>query len=125
MATWLSEQQSSDVNGDGESLGNVVNIYVDAVTDADGMFVIDLTSFDYTIAEVIETKAVVLGQTLTAATDIVNVLSASVVEISTTSVKGVVKLGKSATFSLGQLFKSVKRAGSGINVKVKLKVITE
>ena len=119
MSTWLSEQQASNTDASGESLGVVTNIYTDVVTDADGQFEVDLTLFD--LVEVIEASAMLVGQTLSAVDNITDKLIAMVVEVTNTAVKGVViKPTETNVAVLGTTVDSVVRGGAGNNVKVKV-----
>lgn len=119
MSTWLSEQQASNTDASGESLGVVTNIYTDAITDADGQFEVDLTLFD--LVEVIETSAMLVGQTLSAADNITDKLTAMIVEVTNTVVKGVaIKPTETNVTVLGTTIDSVIRGGAGNSVKVKV-----
>lgn len=120
---WHSELEGDNRDENNEAMANVTTFYFDRTTDANGEFSIDLTALDVDIEQVIEVQSFVLNQTLSPVDNIVDKLFSSVVEISTTTIKGVVGLGNSATITLGLLFNSLLRAGSGIDVKVIVKVV--
>lgn len=120
---WHSELESDNRDENNEAIANVTTFYFDRTTDVNGEFNIDLTLLDVDIEQVIEVQSFVLNQTLSPVDNIVDKLFSSVVEISTTTIKGVVGLGNSATITLGLLFNSLLRAGSGIDVKVIVKVV--
>lgn len=120
MAVWYSQSGRQSNESDGTPIARIGDIYIDVTTDADGMFEIDLTSLGVVIEEVIEASGRVIGQTLTALTDITNLLSVMIVEVTETVVKGVVVLANNVTAGIGVLVKPVKRAGSGVNAKIKL-----
>lgn len=123
MSMWHSELEGENRDENNEAVFNVTTFYFDRTTDANGEFSIDLTALDVDIEQVLEVQSFVLNQTLSPVDNIVDKLFSSVVEITTTTVKGVVGLGNSATISLGLLFNSLVRAGSGIDVKVIVKVV--
>lgn len=120
---WHSELESDNRDENNEAIANVTTFYFDRTTDVNGEFNIDLTLLDVDIEQVLEVQSFVLNQTLSPVDNIVDKLFSSVVEISTTTIKGVVGLGNSATITLGLLFNSLLRAGSGIDVKVIVKVV--
>lgn len=120
---WHSELEGDNRDENNEAMANVTTFYFDRTTDANGEFNIDLTLLDVDIEQVLEVQSFVLNQTLSPVDNIVDKLFSSVVEISTTTIKGVVGLGNSATITLGLLFNSLLRAGSGIDVKVIVKVV--
>lgn len=123
MSMWHSELEGDNRDESNEAMANVTTFYFDRTTDANGEFNIDLTLLDVDIEQVIEVQSFVLNQTLSPVDNIVDKLFSSVVEISTTTIKGVVGLGNSATITLGLLFNSLLRAGSGVDVKVIVKVV--
>jgi hypothetical protein len=123
MSMWHSELEGDNRDENNEAIANVTTFYFDRTTDVNGEFNIDLTLLDVDIEQVLEVQSFVLNQTLSPVDNIVDKLFSSVVEISTTTIKGVVGLGNSATITLGLLFDSLLRAGSGIDVKVIVKVV--
>ena len=115
MTTWASEMtQYRDSNGD--VMQGVRRYVFDAVTDVDGQFTVDLSALSLTA--VLEVSSYTVGQTLTAATDVTTILTARAVEVTTTTVKGVLINGNSLTISVGILLKTLQRGGSGVSVKV-------
>ena len=120
---WHSELEGDNRDENNEAVFNVTTFYFDRTTDANGEFSIDLTALDVDIEQVLEVQSFVVNQTLSPVDNIVDKLFSSVVEITTTTVKGVVGLSNSATFGLGLLFNSLLRGGSGIDVKVIVKVV--
>lgn len=122
MAVWYSQAGRQSVDDTGTPYARVGDIYIDVVTDADGMFEIDVTSLSVTVDSVLDAVGYVTGQTLDALTDITTLLSVMIVEITDAVVKGVVVLANNVTAGIGVLVKPIKRAGSGINAKVKLTV---
>ena len=122
MSVWYSAAGRNTRQEDGTPIVRVGDIYINVITDASGMFTIELTNLGVEVEEVLDFKGWVLNQTLTAATDVANILHVMIVEVTETAVKGVVVLGNSVTVALGQLIKPVKRAGSGVEAKVKLTV---
>jgi len=123
MSMWHSELEGDNRDENNEAMANVTTFYFDRTTDANGEFSIDLTALDVDIEKVIEVQSFVLNQTLSPVDNIVDKLFSSVVEVSTTTIKGLVGLGNSATITLGLLFNGLLRAGSGIDVKVIVKVV--
>lgn len=122
MAVWYSQAGRQSVDDTGTPYARVGDIYIDVVTDADGMFEIDVTSLSVTVDSVLDAVGYVTGQTLDALTDVTTLMSVMIVEVTSTVVKGVVVLANNVTAGVGVLVKPVKRAGSGINAKVKLTV---
>jgi len=115
MTTWASEMtQYRDSNGD--VMQGVKRYVFDAVTDADGQFTVDLSALSLTA--VLEVSSYTVGQTLTAATDVTTILAAKAVEVTATTIKGVLIKGNSLTISVGLLLKTLQRGGSGVSVKV-------
>lgn len=115
MTTWASEMtQYRDSNGD--VIQGVRRYVFDAVTDADGQFSIDLSQLGLTY--IIEVNSYAIGQTLSAATDVTTLLAARVVEVTASSIKGVLIKGNSVTISVGLLLKTLLRGGSGVAVRV-------
>lgn len=121
MSVWYSSVGEQNKDDSGDVISNVVNIYVDVTTDADGMFTIDLSQYD--IDYVIDSSGYVVGQVLDALTDVTALLSVMIVEVTSTVVKGVVVLANNVTAGIGVLVKPVKRAGSGIDAKIKVKAV--
>ena len=115
MTTWASEM-SPYRDSDNQVIGNVKRYVFDVVTDNDGQFFVDLSPLN--ISEVIEVSSYLVGQIITPATDIVNVLNSRVIGVSNTSITGVIFKGNSITIALGVLFKSLIRGPAGITVKV-------
>lgn len=122
MSVWYSATGRNARQEDGTPIARTGDVYINVTTDADGMFTIDLTTLGVEVKEVLDFTGWVLNQTLTAATDVANILRVVIVEVTETVVKGVVVLGNSVTVALGQVIKPVKRAGSGVEAKVKLTV---
>ena len=115
MTTWASEM-SGYQNADGTAVTGVRRIVYDVATDADGQFLADLTSFGAN--QVLSVSAYVIGQTVTPATDVINILSAKVVDVTDTTIKGVLIKGNSITIAIGLLFKSLLRGPSGLTVRL-------
>lgn len=118
MSIWASQGGNRDSNGD--VITNVTEVYFDVVTDVNGQFTVNIEPFDFT--EVLEAVAQVVGQTLDTVDNIVDKLTALVIEINNTEVKGVVTQPQSidVTTGVGSIA-PVQRGGSGNNVKVKVK----
>lgn len=115
MSTWASEMTGYQ-NSDGSAITGVRRIVFDVVTDADGQFLVDISQFS--VNQVLAVSAYAVGQSLTPATDVINILSAKVVDVTTTTIKGVLVKGNSVTIAIGLLFKSLIRGSSGVSVKV-------
>lgn len=123
MSVWWSVAGRNETEEDGTPIVRTGDIYIDIITDANGMFEIDLTTLNVSIERVLSHSGWVLNRTLTVATDIVSLLTVMVVEVTETVVKGVVIVGNSVTAVLGALVKPVKRAGSGIEARIKLTIV--
>lgn len=119
MSMWASEAGRTAQNSNGETLTGMVEIYGTDTTDANGQFLLNLTQFD--LVEVLEATATLVGQTLSGADDIVDKLTASIVEVSNTLVKGVVTQPQAidVTAGVGEIA-PIQRGGSGNEVKVKV-----
>lgn len=123
MTVWYSSAGRQASEQDGTAITRTGDIYVDITTDANGMFSIDITNLNVTIDRVLEATGFVVSQVLTSATDVVNLMRVLVVEITDTIVKGVVVLGNSVTASIDTVVKPLKRAGSGVDARIKLTVV--
>lgn len=123
MSVWWSAAGRNESEEDGTPIARAGDIYIDVVTDIDGMFSIDLAALNISVERVLSHSGWVLNRTLTAATDVVNLLTVMIVEVTDTVVKGVIVAGNAVTASIGSLVKPVKRAGSGIEARIKLTVV--
>lgn len=118
MSIWASQgSRRQDENGD--FITNVTEVYATVVTDVNGQFIVNVEPFNF--VEILEVVAVIIGQTLDAADSIVDKLTATVVEVTNTVVKGVVVKPQAVdvTTGVGEIA-PVQRGGAGNNVKVKV-----
>jgi hypothetical protein len=115
MTTWASEM-SGYQNADGTAITGVRRIVFDVVSDADGQFLADLTAFG--VNQVLSVSAFAVGQTITPATDVVTLLSANIIDVTATTIKGVLIKGNSVTIAVGLLFKSLLRGAAGVTVRL-------
>lgn len=115
MTTWASEMTDYR-DADGAVIPNVRRFVFDAVTDADGQFAVDMTSLSLTSA--LDVTCYCLGQTITPATNVANILAARPVAISNTAITGVLVKGNSLTVSIGLLLNTLLRGGAGITVRI-------
>lgn len=115
MSVWLSEiSERSTV--DGQNYVNIKTLIINGVTDENGEVTFDLTP--YNITEIIDfnVKAVMTG-----VTDILSIVSASVVDITTTSIKVIGTVANSATFALATVFDALLQCDSGVNINLVVK----
>lgn len=115
MTTWASEMTDYR-DADGAVIPSVRRFVFDAVTDADGQFTIDMTSLNLT--SVLDVTCYCLGQAITPATNVSNILAARPVAISNTAITGVLVKGSSLTVSIGLLLNTLLRGGAGITVRI-------
>lgn len=114
----------SSSGGSRDSAGNIINnvteVFASTTSDADGQFEVDLTPFSFT--ELLGASAVVVGQSLTPATDINTMLTAMVLDADETMIRGVVASGNSLIVgALGTTVNTLVRGGSGNTVKITAK----
>ncbi len=115
MSVWLSEMSDS-ATVDGETYVNIKTLVINGVTDENGEVTFDLTPYNITEIIDFDVKSVMTG-----VTDILSIVSASVVDISTTSIKVIGTIANSATFALATLFNAILRCDSGVNIKLVVK----
>lgn len=123
MSVWWSAAGRNESEEDGTPITRTGDIYIDVITDVNGMFEIDLTLLNVGVERVLSHSGWVLNQTLATVTDVVNLLTVMIVEITETVVKGVVITGNAVTASIGSLVKPVKRVGSGVEARIKLTIV--
>ena len=124
MSTWLSETRNDAIDDQNESMGSIITINVDVVTDSDGQFSFDPSTVDDDLKPISVTSTLV-QDAITGAFDIVD-LSLSRAFITTSNlIWGVVSVADSAVFALGVLFEPVKRKGAGITVRLKIDCIKD
>lgn len=123
MSVWWSAAGRNSTDENGSPIARTGDIYIDVVTDVNGMFSIDLTTLGVSVNRVLSHSGWVLNRTLTAATDVVNLLTVMIVEVTETVVKGVIIAGNAVTASIGSVIKPVKRVGSGIEARIKLTIV--
>lgn len=115
MTTWASEMTDYR-DADGAVIPNVRRFVFDATSDSDGQFSIDLTALNLT--SVLDVTCYCLGQSITPAANVANLLTAKAVSISNTAITGVLIKGNSLTVSIGLLLNTLIRGGAGINVRI-------
>ena len=125
MSVWWSSAGRSETDSDGAPIARTGDIYIDVITDVDGMFEIDLTTLNINVDRVLSHSGHVLNQVLSTVTDVAELLTVMIVEVTETVVKGVVILGNSVTAAIGSTIKPVKRAGSGIDARIKLTIVRQ
>lgn len=122
MSMWESERRPVEQDSDGNQMEGVVEVYFDAVTDANGEFSVDATALDF--VEILEVSGQIMDQTLSALDSIVDKLTVNIVEVTTTVIKGViVKPTMINVTIIGLSLAPVVRGGAGHPVKVKVKGI--
>lgn len=119
MSIWASESGRPAQNQNGDVIKGMVEIYGTDTTDSNGQFTINIQQFD--LVEVLEVTAFIVGQTLTAADSIVDKLTATVIEVTNTVIKGVVTKPQliDVTTGVGEIA-PVQRGGQGNEVKIKV-----
>jgi len=115
MTTWASEMTEYRDSA-GAALPNVRKYVFDVVSDADGQFAIDLTPLN--LNYVCDVTCFCIGQALTPATNVANILIPRAVSITSTAITGVLVKGNSVTISIGLLLNTILRGGAGITVRV-------
>lgn len=118
MSIW-SSQGSRRQDENGNAIYNVTEVYATVVTDANGQFIVNVGPFNF--VEILEVTAVIIGQTLSAADNIVDKLTATVIQVTETVIKGVVTQPQAidVTTGVGEIA-PIQRGGAGNNVKVKV-----
>lgn len=118
MSIWAS-QGSRRQDESGNVITNVTEVYATVVTDVNGQFIVNVGPFNF--VEILEVVAVIVGQTLDAADNIVDKLTATVIEVTDTVIKGVVTQPQAidVTTGVGDIA-PIQRGGAGNNVKVKV-----
>lgn len=115
MTTWASEMTEYR-DSSNNVIPSVRKYVMDAVTDADGQYSVDLAPLG--LDTIVGVEAFILSQSITAATDVTTILTARTVEITNTLIKGVLIKGNSVTVSVGLVLKTLTRGGAGINVRL-------
>jgi len=118
MSVWASQgNRRQDENGN--AIYNITEVYATVVTDANGQFIVNVGPFNF--VEILEVTAVIIGQTLIAADNIVDKLTATVIQVTETVIKGVVTQPQAidVTTGVGEIT-PIQRGGAGNNVKVKV-----
>lgn len=118
MSVWASQQGRQVQSDDGAPIVNTTNVVFNVTTNNEGEFSIDLTQLNFAVEQVLDVRGVVLGQVLSAVVDIVDIASVLIVDVTETLITGVVVLGQTITSGLTSSVKSIRRAGSDINVRV-------
>jgi hypothetical protein len=118
MSIWAS-QGSRRQDESGNFITNVTEVYATVVTDINGQFIVNVGPFNF--VEILEVVAVIVGQTLDAADNIVDKLTATVIQVTDTVIKGVVIQPQviDVTTGVGEIA-PIQRGGAGNNVKVKV-----
>jgi hypothetical protein len=118
MSVWASQGARREDNN-GDVINNVTEIYFDVVTDVNGQFIVNIEPFN--LVEVLEVVAQIVGQTLSTADNIVDKLTATIIEITNRQIKGVVTKPNEIDTSVSVGARPpVQRGGQGNNVKVKV-----
>jgi hypothetical protein len=118
MSIWAS-QGSRRQDESGNFITNVTEVYATVVTDINGQFIVNVEPINF--VDIIEVFAVIVGQTLDAADNIVDKLTATVIQVTDTVIKGGVIQPQviDVTTGVGEIA-PIQRGGAGNNVKVKV-----
>lgn len=118
MSVWASQMGNNASNDDEQKQVN--KYYYNVVTDVNGQFEINLDFGDITV---IGANAFVVNQTLSIADNVNNKVDAKLVQISDTIIKGVAVVGNIVTGGIGVTIAPLKRAASGIDIRVVIECV--